>query len=275
MNSKQISQFFGNSVLRRNIGYFLIYITVLWEWYIRSCLLKAVSNKSVKSFLDVGCGMGQHAFAVAQKYPHIQSVGLEVDAEQVADCNTYARKRGLTNITFIVQDLETFIAERKYDVILCSHILEHIHNDLKVISAMYSSLNDKGILIIYVPTSEERVLPWLGRSIHQMVKASGDKYPHQHVRYYTLGELVGKLKRNHFMIKYSKITYGHYGRLAYDIVTSVQYSPFFKLVFPFYLIMIHPIVLVLMWADFKGNNKDGNGLLVVAQKNSYCSESAA
>ncbi len=266
MNSKEISRFIGQNVFKRNLGYFFIYITTLWEWYIRASVLKSVSRQSVESFLDAGSGMGQHAVAVAKKFPHIRVVGLEMDQEQVTDCNRYAQKCGLENIVFKVQDLENFKAGQKYDVILCSHILEHVHQDMKVMAAMNAGLKDKGTIIIYVPTSEERVLPWLGRTIYQMVKASGEKYPHRHVRYYTPGELIGKLKRNRFDIICSKITHGHYGRLAYDIVTSVQYSPFFKIVFPFYLVLLHPVVLLLMWADFKSKNRNGNGFLVIAQK---------
>jgi hypothetical protein len=128
-------------------------------------------------------------------------------------------------------------------------------------------LKTNGTLIVYIPTSEQRVLNSLGRTIHHLVQKSGSLYPHEHVRYYTAHELCQKLELCGFQVDSMIVTYGPYGRLAYDIVTSVQYNPFFQWIFPFYLLFLHPLVLTLMWADYMKKNRDGNGLLVIATKN--------
>jgi hypothetical protein len=99
-----------------------------------------------------------------------------------------------------------------------------------------------------------------------MKKKSTTKLLHEHVRYYSKEEISSKLAQAGFEIKESHITYGHYGRYAYDIVTLVQYNRFFKLFFPFYFVFIHPYVMLLMWVDLIAENKTGNGLLVLAQK---------
>ena len=99
-----------------------------------------------------------------------------------------------------------------------------------------------------------------------MVDEAGDEYPHGHVRYYNPDELHTKLKSVGFDIVDSVITYGKFGRFAYDIVTTVQYSKFFQLLFPLYFVFVHPFVMLLMLADYLTENKEGNGLLVVAHK---------
>jgi len=267
MNSKAISRLLGKSVVKRKIGFHLLYMTTLWEWTIRKAVWQAVSAKKIPfAFLDSGSGMGQHAFAVAKKYPQARVLGIELDREQVDDCNHVAHKMAQDNLRFRSGDLADFKAFNAFDVILCSHILEHIQEDVAVIRALYNGLKKGGTLIVYVPTSERRVLASLDRTIHKMVRKAGMPLPHDHIRYYTREELCGKLERQGFYIQAATVTYGSYGRLAYDIVTSVQYSPFFLLIFPFYLVFIHPLVLVLMWADYCKRNREGNGLLIVAVK---------
>jgi 2-polyprenyl-3-methyl-5-hydroxy-6-metoxy-1,4-benzoquinol methylase len=268
MNSKTISRCLGQSVIRRKIGFRLLSITTLWEWYICRQMWQALARiEAPFSFLDAGSGMGQHAFAVAKRFPASDVTAIELDGEQVRDCAVVAQKLGYGNLRFLNGDLADFHYDETFDVILCSHILEHIQNDVPVIHALYKGLKKNGTLIVYSPTSEHRVLDSLGRTIHRMVKKSGDVYPHQHVRYYTAGDLCQKLQQDGFQVVSVIVTYGPYGRLAYDIVTSVQYSPFFQWIFPFYLLFIHPFVLTLMWADYSTKNRDGNGLLVVAIKN--------
>ena len=151
---------------------------------------------------------------------------------------------------------------------LCSSVLEHIDHDVKVMKTFHDRLKDDGYALIYVPQSEERILPTLERTMQRMVEEAGDRFPHGHVRYYKPEELHQKLQSVGFEIVDSVITYGVFGRIAYDLVTSVQYNRYFKIFFPLYLVFVHPFVLLIMLADYFMKNKEGNGLLVVAHKNS-------
>ncbi len=267
MTSKDVARFIGKSVLWRKIGYALITVTTLREWYIKTKLAKILENKKDNfSFLDAGSGIGQHAIAISEKYQKAQVDGIEWDQEQVEDCNYYVRKTGKDNICFFQGDLANLEKNEKYDVMLCSSVLEHIDQDVKVMQLFQDNLNEDGHALIYVPQSEQRVLASLDKTMQKMVDETGDEYPHGHVRYYKPEELHTKLKSVGFDIEDSVITYGKFGRLAYDIVTTVQYSKYFKLLFPLYFVFVHPFVLLLMLADYLTENKKGNGLLVVAHK---------
>jgi 2-polyprenyl-3-methyl-5-hydroxy-6-metoxy-1,4-benzoquinol methylase len=267
MTSKDIAQFIGKSVFWRKIGYALITVTTLREWYIKTKLAKILKRQNDNfSFLDAGSGIGQHAIAISEKYDKAKVDGIEQDQEQVEDCNYYVRKTGKDNIRFFQGDLANLENNEKYDVMLCSSVLEHIDQDVKVMESFHEHLNDEGHALIYVPQSEQRVIPSLGKTMQKMVDKAGEKYPHGHVRYYKPEELHSKLTSVGFDIVDSVITYGKFGRFAYDIVTTVQYSKYFKLLFPFYFVFVHPFVMLLMLADFLTENKEGNGLLVVAQK---------
>ncbi len=267
MNSKEISHYIGKSALLRKAAYFFIKITTLREWYVRKALREVFSSLPPNfSFLDAGSGMGQHVIETAQRYPQAGIAGIEIDGEAVVDCNDFVKRSRIRNARFMAGDIADFSQDRAFDAILCCSVLEHIEEDVKVLAGFYRSLKIGGRLIVYVPTREQRVLASLERKIHSIVKRAKAPLPHNHVRYYRVDELVSKLQAAGFRIVSTKITYGPYGRLAYDIVTSVQYSPLFKWLFPLYLALVHPFVLLLMWADFKKTNKEGNGLMIVAQK---------
>jgi len=266
MNSNEIAKFIGRNTTRRILAFQLIAMTTLREWYIRSKLSKVLKTTEKIKFLDAGSGIGQHAIAVAKNHPQASVIALEADAERVEDCNDFTIKKKLSNITFYQCDLQDVNFENEFDVILCGSVLEHIDNDVKVMTKLYQALTNNGRLLVYVPSGERRMLSSLERKQHQIIRKSGERYLHDHVRYYSPKELTSKLQSVGFIIKDLTITYGDFGALAYDIVTQVQYSAIFKLIFPLYLLLIHPFVAILMLADFLKENRSGNGLMVMACK---------
>jgi len=266
MTSNEIAAFIGNRNFLRRILYCVIFLTTLREWYIRKALKMILKGKKVFTFLDAGTGLGQHAAFISRHFPHADVLGIDVDKKQVKDNQYFAVKTKLKNLNFKQASLLQIENIDKFDTILCASVLEHIENDKQVLSLLYSALNQKGYLIVYVPTSERRVFPFLQRKIHSMTKSKSAKHPHDHARYYSVDELQKKLEQSGFTIVDKTISYGPFGRLSYDIVTTVQYSPVFKYIFPFYLVLVHPFVLLLMWADLKMNNHDGNGLMLISQK---------
>ncbi len=266
MTSKEIAAFIGKRIFLRRILYRVIYLTTLREWYIRKALRVVLKGRKVFTFLDAGTGLGQHAVFVSRLCPHADVLGVDTDKNQVDDNLYFAIKTKLKNLNFKQDSLLNLQATEKYDFILCASVLEHIENDEQVINLFYRNLNHKGCLIVYVPVSERRVFAFLRRKIHKMTTAKNAKYPHEHARYYSAQELQTKLESTGFQIVEKTISYGPYGRLSYDIVTGIQYSPFFKYIFPFYFFLLHPFVLLLMWADLRKNNQEGNGLMIIAQK---------
>ena len=267
MTSGEISKFIGKNVFMRKLAFKAIYWTTLREWYIKRGLENAINSvKPEFNYLDAGSGFGQTSFAIAKKFHQAKVTGIEIDPLQVEACNRIARSGNLKNLDFFQGDLAKYNFHNEFDVIFCGSVLEHIADDEKTLEKFYDALKEKGQLLVYVPTSEKRVLPSLERKMKKMIRESGNKYLHDHVRYYSVDELTQKLKAAGFKVKETTITYGDFGRLAYDIFTTVQYSPIFKYIFPFYLMLVHPFVLTLMAADFMRDNRHGNGLMVLAEK---------
>lgn len=79
--------------------------------------------KSKDSVLDVGCGSGHVAFAVAAKARQV--VGIDIRPANVARAKaTYQRR----NLSFIEGDATTFAFSTSFDIIVLSNVLEHIED---------------------------------------------------------------------------------------------------------------------------------------------------
>ncbi|MDZ7723103.1 MAG: methyltransferase domain-containing protein [candidate division KSB1 bacterium] len=265
MTSRQIADFVGKRLWMRRLLYIFIRITTLREWYLHRAVNQVFRRyPQPVHVLDAGSGMGQHSFHIARKTRgHV--VGIEADSSQVDDCRDAAEKLKLS-VHFRTGDIRSLDIERKFHLILCSSVLEHLNDDSSALNEFSRLLLPGGTLIVYVPVSEQRVLSFLDRKIQGQLRQVKSKYPHGHVRYYNAPELRGKLENAGFRVHETEKTYGPYGRLAYDIVTSVQYNSLFLWVFPIYFLLVHPFVMLLMWADLKHDKVSGNGLLMMAVK---------
>ena len=103
------------------------------------------------SVLDFGFGHGTFLYRV----PRIHKVaGYELSSEAIRNIKrlfVFFRR----DIEIYHQD-ELFIPsnENKFDLIYCSHVLEHIDNDLRLLSDFHKCLKDDGTLLLNVPVNE-------------------------------------------------------------------------------------------------------------------------
>ena len=73
-------------------------------------------------------------------------------------------------------DLPTY--EKNYDLIYCSHVLEHVESDLKLLAAFHKNLCDGGKLLLNVPINEvwkdpKHVREYSAKSLQQQLEVSG------------------------------------------------------------------------------------------------------
>ena len=102
---------------------------------------------SPKSVLDIGAGHGQLLLNLAEIYPNAKLYATEVDN---ACCKELA-SRGIETKQVILDDLENAPFDTKFDLIVCSHVLEHARNPKKFLMHISEMLAPGGSAMIEVP----------------------------------------------------------------------------------------------------------------------------
>lgn len=141
-------------------------------------------NKEKKSFLDIAPDKNLSAWIKKQHFIDYRSVDLFMkEADDKAD----------------VTDMKIY-KDEYFDIILCSHVLEHIKEDKKAIKEIYRILKPDGIAIIMVPilltlTEDLEDEKYNTNELHWKYYGQND-----HVRMYSKQGFLDKLMDTGFFI---------------------------------------------------------------------------
>jgi SAM-dependent methyltransferase len=116
-------------------------------------LISVLKNnlKGVKDVLDVGCGTGAVDFYLA--YKSITVTGIDISKKAIEYAKLNAANFGLTSKTrFYVSIFPNLKIGNKFDLIICSEILEHIPDDSQAVNKVYKLLKQGGTAIFSSPS---------------------------------------------------------------------------------------------------------------------------
>jgi 2-polyprenyl-3-methyl-5-hydroxy-6-metoxy-1,4-benzoquinol methylase len=109
-------------------------------------LLRPVSQLSV---LDVGSGYGHTAIELARFCDHV--VGIEPNPVLFQYAATMQATRGLTNVTFRHQRIESLDDQCAYDLVVLDNVLEHIAEQPLALARISQALRPGGVAILIIP----------------------------------------------------------------------------------------------------------------------------
>ena len=117
-----------------------------WRFDMITQIVDALPKSGTFRLLDAGCGTGQMT-KLLEGYG--DAVGLEIAPEAIA----YARRRGVKNI---VQGsiADPPFAAGSFDLVLSLDVIEHVDNDVHILSSLFDILKPGGHLIVTVPAFE-------------------------------------------------------------------------------------------------------------------------
>jgi SAM-dependent methyltransferase len=108
-----------------------------------------------KEIFDYGFGAGTF-FRYCP--PNSRLFGVEIDPENVHDVQLMLRERGHPNAMLETIEIENWQAHpllrRQYDVILCSHVLEHLPDPVGFLKTIRGCLRPTGCFLGLVPLNE-------------------------------------------------------------------------------------------------------------------------
>jgi SAM-dependent methyltransferase len=132
--------------------------------------------------LEIGCGTG---FALSAL--HAQRRFQLVGAEQHIAGLRFARQR-LPEVEFVQLDARRLPYHLEFDAIGAFDVIEHIDEDEEVMASAHAALRPRGLFVVTVPQ-------------HAWLWSSTDDYAH-HKRRYSRAELLAKLRRRGFAIRF-------------------------------------------------------------------------
>lgn len=136
------------------------------------------------TMLEIGCGTGFVLEGIAKEMPHVALTGSEIFIEGL----TFAKIR-VEEAILLQMDARHIPFREEFDVIGAFDVLEHIHEDERVLSEMWRSVRRGGGVIVTVPQH-----PFLWSAQDQIAC---------HVRRYRRGEMEHKLIKAGFQIEMS------------------------------------------------------------------------
>ena len=85
--------------------------------------------------LDLGTGSGYLSFPIAQKYPNISIIGLDIVEKALEVNRSVAKEKNIRNISFISYNGIDFpVADSEFDMVISRYALHHFPDIQKSIS---------------------------------------------------------------------------------------------------------------------------------------------
>src|SRR5260221_1101481 len=152
-----------------------------------------------KYILDVGCGNGANAHLLASR-GHIVD-GISISESELATARPYLHRYWLHNLEQGLPDL----AEGSYDVVICSHVLEHIGYPDKLLTDIRRMLKNGGHLIVALPNLlfyKSRLELMKGNFRYEETGI----WDYTHLRWYTFDSAKKLLEDKGFIIEVATVT---------------------------------------------------------------------
>ncbi|MEM3405613.1 MAG: class I SAM-dependent methyltransferase [Candidatus Pacearchaeota archaeon] len=195
------NQFYHSCVhnyLINDIEYYLIRAKISFLRYFSNIPLK---NKKI---LEYGCGMGQNIFLIKN-----QAKGYDISKFALKFC----KQKGIKII-----NNKKFIKNNFYDIILSSHVLEHLENPLNNLKFLNRKLKKGGLLILIIPLEKNNksslnpdlknyhLYSWTFKTINNLLHKAGFKVLRNEVFYGTAYHKLKFLARIRFFLYLSLTT---------------------------------------------------------------------
>lgn len=204
--------------------------------------------------LNAGCGQGANTISLAQLYPQLTFVGVDIDKDVIQVANDLRLDQSVSNVSFYVGSLQSLsLKDAFFSKIIIFEVLTVVEDDQMTMANLAGSLKSGGHLIIHVSASDHT---------HFLGPLSPTRFPGR-VRYgYTPHSLTKLLEEHGFEVEMVRHTFGIFAGTAWELWHILGYHP---LLWPLRFIL-RPLYLVAVWVDLRRNCEKGRGLLCVAKR---------
>ena len=170
--------FIGNPVYKGR------YHSYDWE-----CLLgkyKSIVRKDM-TVVEIGSSNSQKTRDLAKYCGKL--IGIEIDKNKIVE----PRADNVEIINADWQDLSSFIAPESVDIVISSHVIEHVPDDLKALNETYRVLKKGGCLLLITPNKTR-----LTRFVAELLCLRKFFIYKEHMREYADRDIFGLISKSKF-----------------------------------------------------------------------------
>src|SRR6185436_1657283 len=91
-------------------------------------------------------------YYVARRFPRWQVVVADRDRETLERGARIKRRLALANLELMEVDLLALDVRERFDVVICSDVLEHIDDDQRVVDNLARALRPGGCMVVTAPS---------------------------------------------------------------------------------------------------------------------------
>jgi SAM-dependent methyltransferase len=106
----------------------------------------------MKCVLEVGFGLG---LTLGSLPPHVAVVGAEISANAARLFLQFCARSGRLGMACLSDTTDGLPFRGLFDAIICSHVLEHVDDDLLLLREFRRLVSSSGVVLINVPVNEE------------------------------------------------------------------------------------------------------------------------
>jgi ubiquinone/menaquinone biosynthesis C-methylase UbiE len=112
---------------------------------------------SQASILDIACGTGEVIFRLAQKYPKVKFIGVDLTPEMVELAQ--AKTKHLSNVVIQQGDATKLsFSDNEFTVVLCSEAFHHFPQPKQTLREIYRVTKVGGLFLLVDPGSHSQLL---------------------------------------------------------------------------------------------------------------------
>ncbi|MBN2460660.1 MAG: methyltransferase domain-containing protein [Candidatus Cloacimonetes bacterium] len=164
-------------------------------------LATEIKDLSNMSLLDIGCSTGIMTAKYGEKFSRVTGVDIDKPAIEHA-INTYSAE----NVRFCLKDgMETLFDSTSFDVVICTHIYEHVPDSRKLLTEIYRLLKPGGYCYFVAANRFTfleghyhlpflSVVPKTVAHLYLKMTGKGKYYYEKHLTYWKLKKLVSEFE---------------------------------------------------------------------------------
>lgn len=219
-------------------------------------LLNALPLTSFKKIMDLGAGLGEFTFMLAEKMPDTRIVAVEILPDRIARLKLVVEKGKFNNVIVHGDYLQSY-PDNDFDLIFAVDVFEHIYENEMPFKEAYEHLKPGGYLIVKIPNiTQKTILP--DRYFEEHQRWLGDEHIGQ---VYDLAGLKGRFQKEGFEVVQAFYSDGIVSRAAWELgYLTKKWGKVTQLLFL-------PLCKFLIYIDlWMGNKSTGNAIQVIGKK---------